>query len=235
MNATTLSSEPEIEYPDSDGKPMAENNLQYEWIVTIKGNLDIIFARDPNVFVAGDNLIYPVQGKNKIRQAPDVYVALGRPKGHRGSYRVWQENGLFPQVIFEIRSPGNRPTEMARKLLFYDKYGAQEYYDYDPDRNELLGYERSGAGLYDIPEMNGFVSPRLGIRFETSGDELVLYRPDGQRFLPMVELGQRANEVEQTRRLAEQALQQAEHANAELDRMKALLRAAGIDPDKPPT
>jgi hypothetical protein len=43
-------------YPDSDGRPMAENTLQYEWIVTIKGNLDALFCNDPNVFVAGDLL-----------------------------------------------------------------------------------------------------------------------------------------------------------------------------------
>ena len=54
---TPLAAEPLIEYPDSDGKPMADNTLQFEWIVTIKGNLDLLFANDPNVFVAGDNLI----------------------------------------------------------------------------------------------------------------------------------------------------------------------------------
>ncbi len=31
-----LITEPEIVYPDSDGKPMAENTLQWSWIVKIK-------------------------------------------------------------------------------------------------------------------------------------------------------------------------------------------------------
>src|SRR5437764_1211047 len=108
MNTTAVSGEPEIVYPDSDGKPMADNTLQFRWITTIQLNLDDLFRSNPDVFVAGDNLIYPVKGDNTICQAPDVYVAFGRPKGDRGSYRVWEEGGIFPQVVFEVLSPGNR-------------------------------------------------------------------------------------------------------------------------------
>ncbi|MCA9181827.1 MAG: hypothetical protein KDA51_10255, partial [Planctomycetales bacterium] len=64
----------EIEYPSSDGQPMAENTLQFEWIVALKGSLDRVFRNDTNVFVAGDLLRYPVQGNNKLRTAPDVMV-----------------------------------------------------------------------------------------------------------------------------------------------------------------
>ncbi len=65
--AFQVSERPAIEYPDSDGLPMAENTLQYEWIVTIKGGVDALFLDDPNVFVAGDLLWYPVEGKPTIR------------------------------------------------------------------------------------------------------------------------------------------------------------------------
>jgi Uma2 family endonuclease len=116
-----------VYYPDSDGKPVADNTLQFEWIVTVQGNLDLMFRDDPNVFVAGDHLIYPVEDDDTTRQAPDVYVAFGRPKGHRGSYKVWEEGGTFPQVIFEVWSPGNRVSEMDDKREFYAKYGAEEY------------------------------------------------------------------------------------------------------------
>jgi hypothetical protein len=75
-----------IEYPESDGKPMADNTKQFPWIVTIEGGLDAQYRDDPNVFVAGDLLWYPVEGRPVIRAAPDVMVAFGRPKGDRGSY-----------------------------------------------------------------------------------------------------------------------------------------------------
>src|SRR5947209_8564135 len=92
---------PRVVYPETDGKPMAENTLQYQWIVTIVGGLDHLFAEDPNVFVAGDLFWYPVERHPEIVVAPDALVAFGRPKGHRGSYRQWEEGGVAPQVVFE--------------------------------------------------------------------------------------------------------------------------------------
>ncbi len=98
--------DPDIEYPDSDGKPMADNTEQYEWIVKIKENLEILFANSPNVFIAGYLLWYPVQDKKITGPvAPDVMVVFGRPKGRRGSYKQWQEDNIAPQVVFEILSP----------------------------------------------------------------------------------------------------------------------------------
>src|SRR5580692_9661934 len=123
---------PTIIYPDSDGQPMSENTLQFRWIVTIEGGLDAVFRDDPNVFIAGDLLWYPVEGHPEIRQAHDVMAALGRPKGHRRSYLQWEEGNIAPQVVFEILSPGNRPGEMVRKFKFYDRYRVEEYYIYDP-------------------------------------------------------------------------------------------------------
>src|SRR3954449_2772208 len=156
----------EIVYPDSDGEPMADNTLQWEWIVTVKGGVDSLFRDDPDVFVAGDLLWYPVEGDPTIRTAPDALVAFGRPKGYRGSYQQWREGGFAPQVVFEVLSPGNRFGEMFRKLKFYERYGIEEYYLCDPDRKDLTGWRRQAAELQEIPEMNGWVSPRLGVRFE---------------------------------------------------------------------
>lgn len=56
---------PELVYPESDGKPMADNTKQFRWIVTIKENLEILFASQSDVFIAGDLLWYPVEGNNK--------------------------------------------------------------------------------------------------------------------------------------------------------------------------
>ncbi len=84
---------PGVTYPEDDGNPMSDNTLQFRWIVTIQGGLDALFRDNPDVFVAGDLLWYPIQGDNAIRQAPDAMVAFGRQKGDRGSYRQWEENG----------------------------------------------------------------------------------------------------------------------------------------------
>lgn len=205
-----------IDYPESDGKPMADNTLQFQWIVTLQGGFDDLFRDRPDVFVAGDLFWYPVLGNNKICIAPDTVVAFGRPKGYRGSYRQWEENGIAPQVVFEVLSPGNRPGEMARKLLFYEEHGVEEYYIYDPDYAVLTGYRRDREGMFAaINEMHGFVSPRLGVRFDTSGDELVVHRPDGGQFRTYLE------QAEQAKR--------ADELDRQLKQLHAKLKAAGIE------
>jgi Uma2 family endonuclease len=216
----TPHSRDEVIYPESDGLPMADNTLQFRWIVTIEGGLDAIYHNDPSVFVAGNLLWYPVEGNNKIRAAPDAMVVFGRPKGDRGSYLQWRENNIAPQVVFEVASPGNRAGQLTDKFQFYDRYGVEEYYLWDPDGLKLDGWRRERGHLTKIPDMNGWISPRLQVRFELVDGELQLYGPDGTRFATYVEL---ALERDKEQQRAEQERQRAE-------RLAAQLRALGIEP-----
>ncbi len=195
ISQLTTSPKSEIVYPDSDGKPMSDNTLQFRWITTIEYNLEWLFANDPDVFVAGDLLWYPIEGNNKLCQAPDVMVVLGRPKGDRGSYQQWKEHNITPQVVFEILSPGNTLTEMNKKLVFYEQYGVEEYYIYDPHKNDLSGWNRGENRLEVIEKMDNWMSPRLGIRFELAAPELRLYYPNGQPFTTYNEERQRAEQL----------------------------------------
>ena len=222
----TPETQSEIIYPDSDGNPMADNTEHYEWIVKIKENLEILFASENDVFIAGDLLWYPVEGSVKTRQAPDVMVIFGRPKGKRGSYKQWEENNIAPQVVFEILSPGNRSQEMAKKLLFYQRHGVEEYYVYNPDKIELTGFILEQAWLEEIEEINNWISPRLGIRFELTANNLEIYYPEGQKFLTSMELNQRA---EQEYQRAEQEYQRAEQERQNYQTLLAKLQAKGID------
>lgn len=225
-----------IIYPDSDGQPMADNTKQFELIVWIKDNLELLFANDPNVFVAGDLLWYSVEGDNKLRQAPDVMVVFGRPKGYRGSYQQWFEDNIPPQVVFEIWSPGNRLSKMAKKFEFYERYGVEEYYLYEPDVVDLTGWHLRNSRLEVIDQMAGWVSPRLGVRFELSEEELQIYRPDGDRFLTYLELDQQRQQerqrAEQAEARAEQERQRAEQAESKLEALRALLKEQGINPEQ---
>lgn len=213
----------QIIYPDSDGQPMANNTIQFRWILVIQQNLDWMFASDPNVFVAGDLFWYSVEGKPKIVNAPDVMVVLGRPKGDRGSYQQWNEENIAPQVVFEILSPGNSQGEMERKLLFYDRYGVSEYYIYNPNNNQLTGWLRGEDGLDVIASLDQWVSLQLGIRFDLSG-ELQIYRPDGTRFLSYNEISQLLEQEQQRALQAEQERQRAEIERQRAEEMEELLR-----------
>ena len=227
IDVTTPVRVKKIIYPESDGKPMADNSKQFRWITTIEGNLEILFAHNPDVFIAGDMLWYPVARNNKISQAPDVMVVFGRPKGDRGSYIQTQEEDIAPQVVFEILSPSNTKEEMENKFNFYESYGVEEYYVYDPQRGRLQGWQRQGRELAKIERIAGWISPRLGIQFELEGLELGLYYPDGRRFLTYVELGQRVEAETEARIKAETRAEKAEiRAEAESEaRAKAETRA----------
>ncbi|MEC4818200.1 MAG: Uma2 family endonuclease [Scytonema sp. PMC 1069.18] len=237
------STQKNIIYPDSDGQPMADNTEQFELIVWIKENLELLFANDPNVFVAGDLLWYPQEGENKVRLAPDVMVVFGRPKGYRGSYQQWLEDNIPPQVVFEIWSPGNRPSNMVKKFQFYERRGVEEYYLYEPDVVELTGWQHRNSRLEPIDQIAGWVSPRLGIRFELSENKFQIYSSDGQPFLTFLELAQQQQQAqataeqerqraEQERQRAEQERLRAEQAQAELQALRDLLQQRGINPDE---
>ena len=221
MTTSPIRTAPNIIYPDSDGQPMADNTQQFRWIVLIKENLELIFAESPDVFVAGDLLWYPVEGHPEIRVAPDVLVAFGRAKGDRGSYQQWHEGNIAPQVVFEILSPDNRLKEITKKLQFYDRYGVEEYYIYDPDRNDLHGLHRQDNRLNVIEDFQVWTSPRLQVRFAISDHSLEIYHRNGQKFLSTLELKQRGD------RESERADQEYERA----ERLLAQLKALGIQPD----
>ena len=216
-------------YPDSDGKPLADNTTQLRLIFTIKGGLDALFKDRNDVFIAADLLWYPVRltqqeiqaEKKPKKQAPDVMVVFGRPKGDRGSYMQWQEDNIAPQVAFEILSPSNDRENMQKKFDFYQKHGIEEYYLYDPKKNRLQGWLRKGDKLEAIAVMEGWKSPRLEIKFSTREGELALFHPNGDRFVDYVEV------VEQ-RDIARAALEEEKQKNQQL---LDLLLKLGVDPN----
>lgn len=212
----------EIVYPESDGKPMADNTLQAHYIVYLFDNLKALFRDDLNVFVAANLLWYPVEGEPNICTAPDVMVVFGRPKGHRRSYLQWQEENIPPQVVFEVWSPSNTLRDFVDKLNFYEHYGVEEFYFYDPDKGDLMGWVRKGERLVAVEKMEGWVSPRLGIMFTLKGNDLVVYYPDGEPFVIYEELREQWLKEKQR---AEQERQRAE-------RMAQKLRELGIEPEE---
>ena len=253
MSTTLRSRQDQALYPDSDGEPMSDNTVQFRWIFLIKEGLEYLFRDRPDVFVAGDLLWYYKEGDVKSRIAPDAMVVFGRPKGDRGSYRQWEEDGVAPQVVFEVLSPNNRDLEMARKFQTYDDLGVEEYYVYDPDKGSLQGWLRRDGRLHEIAaaELDGWVSPLLGVRFvpDEGPEALKLHHPYGSPFLTALEMQEaaadareRAAEAER-RALAAARVQEAERLRAETaerakeaerlraERLAARLRELGEDVD----
>jgi len=209
-------------YPESDGKPMGETTLQVKWIITLFNGLQGLFRDRNNVFVAADLFWYPKYADPTTVTAPDVMVVFGRPKWDRPSYKQWEEDNIPPQVVIEIQSPGIKVAELAEKFTFYRRYGVEEYYLYDPKAHHLSVWRRSGRKLVSVKDVNGWVSPRLKVRFEaTSTEPLQIIRPDGGAVRTYLEL-LTENEVQRKR---------AEEANRRAALLAARLRELGVDPD----
>jgi Uma2 family endonuclease len=240
----------EIIYPESDGNPMAENTQQFHLITTLQGGIDTMFAERDDILCAGDLFWYPVQGSPNIRLAPDIMVVFGRPRGDRSSYMQWMEDGIAPQVVMEIISPSNDPAEMMDKLEFYDTYGVEEYYTYNPLKLKFNAWQRQNGHLQYLYEQSSWQSPRLGITFSVEPENaknstygLAITRRDGTRFERFMEVyaelrkeKQRAEQekqrAEQEKQRAEQEKQRAEQEKQRAERLLAQLLSAGITPEE---
>ncbi len=233
----------EVFYPDSDGQPMGENTLQIKWIISVYNGLEAVFRERDDVFIAADLFWYPIRGDAKRVLAPDIMVAFGRPKGERRSYKQWEEGNVPPHVVLEILSPGNRVNELARKFIFYERFGVEEYYEYDPDEMKLQVWMRNGEKLKAVAKSDRYVSPRMGVRFEVPGSEpMRLVGPDGKPFRSYLELVNESSEqqerlMEETRRAnserkaAEVERKKTEAERTRAEKLAALLREHGIDPN----
>ena len=202
-------------YPESDGQPMGENTLQFQWIMTLFHGFENLYFHDQNVFVASDLFWYPVEGDPTTVLAPDLMIVLGQAKGHRGSYKQWEEGNLAPQAVFEIQSPSNRPKSNTSKRKFYSQFGVEEFYQYDPDTLEFQVWLRTDRRLKAVDETQSFSSPLLGVRFDMADEGLRVIRPDGRAFLTYTEM------------ITEAMVQQERSA-----KLAAKLRELGVDPDQ---
>jgi Uma2 family endonuclease len=210
-----------VTYPDSDGKPMSDNTLQWDTIAYTVNSLRSWYHHRPDVFVAGDLLWYYEEGNPKARVAPDGLVAFGRSRGYRGSYRQWDEDGVCPQVVFEVLSPKNTRTEMRDKYNTYARLGCQEYYEINPYKKRIIGFEVVDNVVTHIVNGVGRHSTRLGLALQFDDEIFRFVDPSGTYLPTSIEA------VESARA----ALAEKQAADARADKLAERLRALGIDPD----
>jgi Uma2 family endonuclease len=235
--ATTIFRNPqtdEVIYPETDGQPMAESTTQYNLITMLKDGIDALFADRDDIFTAADLFWYPVKGNSGLRVAPDVMVVFGRPRGDRSSYKQWEEENLPPNIVIEIISHSNTPSEMMDKLEFYDFYGVEEYYTFDPIKQKCNAWHRNNGHLQYLYEQTTWYSPRLEVTFalepETDSPSygLRVTRSDGTRFEM---LGEVRRQLKLEKQRAEQEKQRAEQEKQRADALAERLRAMGVNPD----
>ncbi|MCE7937811.1 Uma2 family endonuclease [bacterium] len=222
----------EIDYPESDGKPMAETDLHRDEMVELIGLLKQRYADVPDVYVSGNLLLYYEEGNPRASVAPDVFVVFGVPKARRRVYKLWSE-GVPPAVVIEVTSRKTRREDLLSKMALYAELRVAEYYLYDPAgeylRPPLQGFRLEGE-VYAVmaPDESGALrSERLAVGLRLDHGRLELLDPvTGQ---PFPRPSERAEALAAAERALDLERRRAERAEADLARLRIELdrRRAG--------
>src|ERR1051326_2107323 len=171
MRGSQVNKLAEIEYPSSDGKPMAETDLHRDWMYTVIKRLERFFASQ-RVYVSGNLLIYYQEGDPRKCIAPDAFVVKNCKPGRRETFLIWRE-GRIPNFVLETTSKKTRREDKGKKTTIYAQLGVPEYFLYDPRgdwlKPSLQGYQLVNGVYEPIPAENGgsIASHELGDRKST--------------------------------------------------------------------
>jgi Uma2 family endonuclease len=237
--AYSASPDLEIDYPSSDGEPVAESFVHlYALLVTLEVLRQYLEGQQATVLA--NQFLYYSQGMPKLRVAPDVMVIFDVAPGGRDNYKIWEE-GQVPSVIFEMTSKGTQDHDKTFKKTLYEQLGVREYWLFDPRgewvEGQLEGY-RLEHGLYR-PITDSRSAP-LKLHLQVEGQLIGFYREDsGEKLLIPQELyqalkqealarQQAEQQAEQERQRAEAERQRADQAEARLAELQARLKDQGI-------
>jgi len=176
MNAIPL--EQEIEYPTSDGQPMAETSLHLRVMFDNIDGLRRRYAGTPDVWVGGNLFLCYEKGNPKAKVAPDMLLAKGVAKWDRPNYLLWEEK--VPSLVMEITSRKTRREDQGKKKTLYERLGIEEYILFDPYgeylKPSLQGYRLVRGRFQPIPlEPDGsLLSRTTGLRLQREGERLRL-------------------------------------------------------------
>lgn len=223
---------PEVHYPESDGKPMAETDLHRDLMVNLIEAAKHHFREVQDVYVSGNIFLYYQEGDSRKNVSPDVLVVRGIPKGRRRVFKLWVE-GRPPDLVIELTSENTRLEDLGNKRAIYEEIGVKEYFVFDPEtksaerrfrgfrlkdrRFEALQATISGAGE------EVFSSEALG--FEIHASEGSIRWVDPRRGEPLLVPSEALERVERERRRAEAEKQRADEA----DRRRAEERQRAIE------
>jgi Uma2 family endonuclease len=209
----------QIEYPESDGKPMAETDIHIRELTNTRATLVDFFREASDVYVSGNLLLYYEEGNPAASVSPDVFVVKGVPKGERRTYRVWVEKRP-PLVVFEFTSRSTRLEDSGNKKALYAMLGVSEYFLCDPLSEYLQppmqGFTLERGDYRRLPEDSDgtVISRELGLRLKMEGSQLrLIVIATGERLLTPAEAQEKARAEAKARQAAE----------AEIERLKAEL------------
>ena len=210
--------EQEIEYPTSDGQPMAETAEHMQVMFDLIYGLKSRYAEVSDVWVGGNTFFFYEQGNPKARVAPDVLLAKGVRKWNRPNYRVWEDGP--PAFVVEVTSRKTRKKDQQVKKPLYERLGVKEFVLFDPFgeylRPPLQGFRLLRGRYQPIPlEADGSLRSRTtGLWLRREGQRLRLVDVKTGKPILWEEELEAAHAREAAARQAEAAARRAAEARA---------------------
>ena len=245
--STASTTEIEVHYPESDGKPLGETGFHVAAIMAIHNAFKVAFRGRRDVYTASDMFLYYQQGNPRAVKAPDVMVIKGVDNHERRTWKLWVER-VVPCAIFEVTSDEAQREDATTKPEAYARIGVPEYFMFDPLGDylepQLQGYRFDGDRYARIvPDADGGLpSVELGLSFRTDGMLVRVYDDrTGEPILGMVEQFEQAEAMsrrlvahrrraDRNRKRAEREKARADALEAEVLRLRALLAEKGAGP-----
>jgi Uma2 family endonuclease len=216
-----------IDYPTSDGKPMAETDVHRLLMVDLIQTLEHRYLTEPNIYVSGNLLLFYEEGNRRKHVSPDVFLVRGIAKGERDHYLVWEE-GKGPDLVIELTSKSTRSEDVNKKMALYrDVLKVPEYFLFDPRQDYLTpsmqGYRLADGNYEFIGTVAGRLpSEILGLHLERVGTQLRLYDPVTGQLLPTTE-----ERAEAERQRADQAEAENVRLRQELETLRRQRNGGG--------
>jgi Uma2 family endonuclease len=214
-----------VDYPETDGKPMAETDLHRDEMADTIGLLKHRYRGAPRTYVAGNLLVYYEEGNPSACFAPDVFVVFDTHKRRRRIYKLWEEKRV-PSFVLEVTSRGTRLEDKGSKRELCAELGVSEYFLFDPEADylkpPLQGFRLQGDAYEPLAAdaAGRLRSDVIGLLL-TRDEEGRLRFVDpstGERVLRVEERADR--EAERADHEAERAKREAERAKREAARAK---------------
>ena len=217
-----------VEYPTSDGRPVAETPLHYQRLGDAAYVLGKRFESQPHAYVGANMLVYDEPGNPKRHLSPDLFVAFGVEDRERDIYKLWEEEA--PSFVLELTSKSTHREDEMKKAR-YARWGVDEYVLYDPRaeyvRPPLQFFRLSGPGYRPMAPgilgngKRGFASNALGLGLWLDGLVLRFLDPvTGQNLLTPNEAVARADAEAATARV--KAAREATRADEEAEQRRRL-------------
>ena len=216
-----------VEYPESDGKPMAESIIHLRVAIDVITPLQDRYRGRLDAFVGGNLMMYYEEGNPRRSVSPDVFVTLGVPsEPPRPIWKVWEE-GKLADFVLEVTSKTTRGNDEGPKKRLYQRLEVSEYWQFDPTGDyldpKLKGQQLGPDGQYAPIALEEFETGLLGhsavldLELRLEDDRLRFFDPEaGEYLLTSAEKSLAIAELDRDRLAAERRVAELERRLADL-------------------